>query len=314
MRCSNCQIQLLNNARFCHGCGEKVLGLPVNCPSCNSKNAAGSKFCTQCGCALSTNHEFKAEDYESKYPLNFEQVGSLSEQIAAHFFSSLKKRIIEEHKASEYEKYVTQFYDSGFDKRFKIRADQLAEETYTIHCKQDETVLPEIDHLLDKSFDSLLDHFIIMHCRNLNAFDIPEAILKYEGKTHTEINLEEMIFDYLDLDNESQTEKFFLDFLAVPEHKIKNAAQSFLRADKKEMVYLLCDQTVFGSCKEGFAITERGIYWKAHFNKSQAVHFEHLQDIKKENDWITINGRYFHVNAQFNFKLMKLLKRLKSIF
>lgn len=313
MRCSNCQSKLLNNSRFCHACGDKVIGKPIDCPSCNSINAGGSKFCQQCGCALSTKLNFSEGEYAHRYPLDFEKIGKLSDQISIYFFAALKKRVAEEHDAKKYQQYVTAFYDSKFNERFNIKAQQLAEETYTIHCRQDDTMLIEIDQLLDKHFDSLLDHFIIMHCAHLNDVNIPQVILKYDGKTKEDINLEEMIFDYLDIKAEGK-EKFYLDFLAVPEAKIKNAAQSFLRADKKEMVYILCDQTVFGSCKEGFAITERGLYWKAHFNKSFGVHYENIQEIKRENEWITINGRYFHVNPSFNFKMLKLLKKLKSIF
>ncbi|MGK0387576.1 MAG: hypothetical protein ACI94Y_000302 [Maribacter sp.] len=314
MKCSNCKITLLSNARFCHGCGEKTKGSPVKCPSCESENARGAKFCMQCGCALSVRLDSSVDKkYTVSYPLNFAKIGQLSDQISGHFFTHLKKRIVAEHPSRTYNEYVTAFYDSSFDKRFAIKATQLAEETYTIHCRQDSTILQETDRLLERSFDSLIDHFIIMHCKDLNEVNIPESILKYNGKTKNEINVEEMIFDYLDLDNEKK-EKFYLDFIAVPQSKIKTAAQSFLFADKKEMVYLLCDQTVFGSCKEGFAITERGIYWKAHFNKAFAVHYENLQEIKREKDWININDRYFHVNPSFDFKMMKLLQKMKEIY
>ncbi len=313
MRCSKCQSKLLQGARFCHSCGEKVIGKPITCPSCTTVNHGGAKFCGQCGCALSANHDFTPQDYTVKYPMKFDEVSSLSEQIGGHFFASLKKRIHEEHNPKRYSDYVSAFYDSNFDQKFKLKADQLAEEAYTIHCKQDDTILPEIDALLDRNFESMLDHFIIMDCKHLNQHPIPEVILKYENTNKNNIELSEMIFDYLDLDKEPN-EKFYLDFISVPESKIKNAVQSFLFADKKERVYILCDQTVFGSCKEGFAITERGLYWKAHFNKAYGVHFENLQEVKKENDWISINGRYFHVNPSFNLKMMKLLKKLARIF
>ncbi len=313
MRCSNCQTTLANGARFCHSCGDKVIGKPSDCPSCGIQNNGDAKFCAHCGCALSANHNFVKEDYVPRYNLKFDEVGSLSEQIGGHFFAGLKKRLAEEHDPKKYKDYVSTFYESNFDKKFNLKASQLAEEVYTIHCKQDDTVLPEIDSLLDKNFDSLLDHFIILHCKHLNDIEIPEIVLKYENTNKTDVNLEEMIFDYLDIKKETN-EKFYLDFISIPENKIKNAVQSFLFADKKEMVFLLCDQTVFGSCKEGFALTERGIYWKAHFNKAYAVHYENLQEIKREKEWITINGRYFHVNPSFNLKLLKLLKKLKRIF
>ncbi len=314
MRCSKCQITLAPDARFCHACGEKVMGSPINCPSCGTENHGGAKFCGQCGCALSSNHNFGTkEEYSPVFNLKFDEVGSLSEQIGGHFFATLKKRVSEEFQPEAYEVYATRFYDSGFDQKFKIRSNQLAEEVYTVHCKQDDTVLPEIDALLDRELDNLLDHYIITECQDLSKIKLPEAILKYQNVTRHTVDLQEMVFDYLDISNEPN-EKFYLDFISVPENKIRNAIQSFLFADKKERVFLLCDQTVFGSCKEGFAITESGLYWKAHFNKAFGVHFDNLQEIKKENDWITINGRYFHVNHSFDLKLMKLLKKLKRIF
>ncbi|MGB1217033.1 MAG: zinc ribbon domain-containing protein [Saprospiraceae bacterium] len=313
MNCTNCKTTIIKDARFCHGCGEKIEGKPIDCPSCTHKNEPNAKFCSKCGCALAYSNDFATIDYTPKFPLNFEHINKIPEQIGGHFFAQLKQRLRDEHDVKKYEDYVSIFYDSGFDNRFNIRASQLAEEAYTIHCRQDVSIQPEIDALLTRNFEGLLDHFIIMQCNHLNEFPLSESILKYENSTQTDVNLSEMIFDYLQIEEESN-EKLFLDFVSMPTVKLKNAAKSFLFADKKEKVYLICDQTVFGSCKEGFAITERGIYWKAHFNRAYRVHFDNLQEIKREKDWISINGRYFHVNNRFNLKLLKLLKRLKRMF
>ncbi len=313
MRCSSCQTTLNKSARFCHACGEKVIGQPIDCPSCETQNYGDAKFCNHCGCALSANHNYSDSNYKPKYPLKFDEVSSLPDQISSYFFSSLKKRLEEEHDPKRYSEYVSAYYDSNFDKKFDLKSNQIAEEVYSIHCNQDSTVLPEIDALMDRNFNSLLDHFIIIHAKHLNEIALPEKILKYDTANKTNVKVEEMIFDYLDIEAE-KNEKFYLDFFSVPEDKIKNAIQSFLFAEKKETVFLLCDQTVFGSCKEGFAITENGLYWKAHFNKAFGVHFENLQGLKRENDWISINGRYFHVNKSFDLKLLKLLKKLKRIF
>ncbi len=313
MNCPNCKTTIIKDARFCHGCGEKIEGKPIVCPSCTHTNEPNAKFCSTCGCALAYSNDFSTIDYTPKFPLNFEHINKIPEQIGGHFFAQLKQRLRDEHDVSKYEDYVTIFYDSGFDNRFNIRAAQLAEEAYTIHLRQDASIQPEIDALLTRNFEGLLDHFIITQCNHLNQFPLSESILKYENLTQTDVNLSEMIFDYLQIEEETD-EKFFMDFVSMPTVKLRNAAKSFLFADKKEKVYLICDQTVFGSCKEGFAITERGIYWKAHFNRAYRVHFDNLQEIKREKDWISINGRYFHVNPRFNLKLLKLLKRLKRMF
>lgn len=312
MRCTHCSVKLVENARYCHNCGEKVIGQPIDCPSCETINESNAKFCKACGCALGFKPMTKGIDYQAHYPLNFKEMGKLKDQIGTYFFTELKKKLVEEQDVKLYEQYVRHFYDSGFDKQFDKKAEQLADEAYTIHLKQDETVDPTIDNLLKTNFDALIDHFMIMHCKTINPVSLSENILKYQNAKRDDVILGEMIHDYLDLENESR-EKFYLNFLKIPENKMKNAAQSFLFADAKEMIYVLGDQTVFGSCKEGFALTERGIYWKHHFHKAYAVFYDNLQEIKKENEWITINGRYFHVNASFDLKLMKLLKKIKKI-
>ena len=73
---------------------------------------------------------------------------------------------------------------------------------------------------------------------------------------------------------------------------------------------LIADQTIFGSCKEGFSLTEKGIYWKAHFEKANKVFFQEITSIKKEKDWITINGHFFNVSPSMNIKMMKLLRNM----
>jgi len=46
----------------------------------------------------------------------------------------------------------------------------------------------------------------------------------------------------------------------IPAEKLKNAIKYF-KIPNNENVIFLCDNTVFGSAKVGFAICEQGIYW-----------------------------------------------------
>jgi membrane protease subunit (stomatin/prohibitin family) len=50
--CPKCGQQNLAGAKFCSGCGEKLLA-SVQCPKCHSPNASGAKFCSNCGAQLS---------------------------------------------------------------------------------------------------------------------------------------------------------------------------------------------------------------------------------------------------------------------
>jgi len=49
VRCQQCQIELLPEAHFCHGCGSQVQPL---CQSCQTVNPPGSSFCFSCGNSL----------------------------------------------------------------------------------------------------------------------------------------------------------------------------------------------------------------------------------------------------------------------
>ncbi len=314
MKCPSCNTTLLKNARFCHSCGSKVSGTTSPCPSCGTLNNSGAKFCSDCGCALSMKTSYgKATDFKAKYPVNPNGTIKLEEQIGKHFFAFIKKRLEEEQDASKYTQYIDRFYESGFENRFNIKAGQLADEIREFFASSGGSAEAQTDELLGRNFENLTEHFIVLHCRDLNVFNVPEASLKYENVTKGNLDMGAMIHDYLQIDGE-KSERFYTDFLKMPPHKLKNAGDSYLYADKKEMVYIICDQTVFGSGKEGFAMTERGIYWKAHFNKSQRVYYDNLQEIKREGEWLSVNGRYFHVNPAFNLRMMKLLKKIKSIY
>ena len=155
---------------------------------------------------------------------------------------------------------------------------------------------------------------MVVYCRHLNEVTLPEAILKYATAKPNEYDMKQLIFDYLDLDKETGN-TFYYNFVTMPSVKLKNAVKSFLfAADKTENPLLICDQSVFGSCKEGFGITDRGIYWKAHFNKPAFARFHQITEISRQNEWISINENYFHVSKTLNTKILKLLKKLKSLY
>ena len=309
--CVKCHTELPTNAKFCHKCGAKVPASTVPCPNCRFLNPQEAQFCIGCGMNFTKEHH-SPETYEAKYPLDFSDTAGLSKSIMGYFIKELRKKVEEEQDVNKYGDYLNFFYDSGFDKTVLTRAEQMAEEAYTIHCKQDGQELQAIDIMLSQNIHSLLDHFIIRYCKELNAYYLPEGILKYEEVRQGSFELHQMIADYLAFEKEE--EKVYTDFLSMPMNKLKNASMSFLFPRNDEKILLICDQTVFGSCKEGFALTEEAIYWKAHFEKAQKVTYRELQEIKREHDWITINRHFFNVNPGLNVRMLKLLRKLKEVF
>ena len=51
VKCPGCGTVNGENAKFCSGCGEKLIKA-VACPKCGAENSAGAKFCAQCGTSL----------------------------------------------------------------------------------------------------------------------------------------------------------------------------------------------------------------------------------------------------------------------
>lgn len=284
--CQFCDKELLEEARFCHHCGAKVK-IPV---------------------ADTTE---QTVSYEAKYPLNFRNLKGLSSEIKQYFVQALDRRITETQNPTKKKHYMNRLMQSEFQKVFELRARQLAEETYTIHSKQGTTIPQEVDQLLTKSFNGLLDYFMVKYCQDLNEVNIPDEALKYEGKKKVETDLQKMVVDFLDL--ESEEVKIYTDFITMPLRKLQNASRNFLFPAKDEKVLLIGDQTVFGTCREGFALTEDALYWKSHFKDPQKVFYHQIESVKKEKEWLLINEIFFNVNPTINGKMVFLLNRLKAL-
>lgn len=217
--------------------------------------------------------------------------------------SALRALVSEEHpgQPKAEQDYVERLYQSGFRDTLQRRAEQFGQRAADI----------DFFRQTERRVDELAEYFIVRHCVDLNEVPWSEAVLKYQGFSWPEIDLFQMSLDYLDFARES--EEVYTDFLQMPMDKLRNAGQSFLFPEKKERILLICDHSIMGSCKEGFALTERGLYWKAHLAKAQRVFFADLREVKREQEWIEINGHFFNANSALNVKMMRLLKTIKRI-
>jgi len=310
-KCNSCNTSILENARFCHNCGLHIISKTITCPDCYTSNPPNTAFCKTCGYFFSSL-KTPEESYDTKYSFNYRETNSISGDLKKYFFIDFKVKIKEEQDLKKYDQYLDRFNDSDFGKNFNIRLNQLAEEVYSIHARQETMYNQKIDSYVSSNFTNLLDHFIILFCQDLNSTQLSEEILSYHDAKKETVDLQLLILDYLNLKDEK--EDFFIDFVTMPIKKLRNASISFLFPEKDEKIMLVTDQTIFGSCKEGFSITEEGIYWKVHFEKAKKVLFRDLISIKKEKNWITINGYFFNVSPNINVKMMRLLRKLKLIY
>ncbi len=274
------------------------------CIKCGTPLPENARFCITCGARQS----IPREEAPRADALNFK--GDLPAQLRERFFKALRNRIDEEHQPQDFRMYSERLYESGFRDTVQLRSNQLADELKRLY-EHDEVQQREALALVQDVFDELLDFFIIHFCKDLNEVELPEAILQFQGMTWEEVNLLQMIMDYLDLHREKET--FYTDFLLMPIDKLKNAGKSFLFPEKKEKILLICDQSLLGSCKEGFAFTEFAFYWKAPLEKPRAVRYDMLDELRRHKDWITINGFFFGAGKSLNLKLLKLLKKIRNM-
>lgn len=308
--CPNCAAEIIPGSKFCNRCGDKVAERIKECPACSHKGPLSSVFCHHCGYHFEGNHTEEDKRYLPVYPVDFAMKETVVEQVKSLFFRSLRQRVEEEHDIKKYSDYVERFYQSRFREIYGLRSEQIAEDIITQWERFGSEGLPEIDKRLNTAFEGLLDFFLIQYCPDLNGVLLPSAILKYEKAIPGKTELWEMIQDFLDFDHEQEV--FYFDFISMKSELLANACKSFLYAEPRERVYFICDLSLKNTCKEGFAMTSKGIYWRASFDRARRVFYHELNDVRKEKDWLTINGHFFTTNTALNLKLCKLLKKLRG--
>jgi len=279
------------------------------CPACHEQSPLASVFCHHCGFHFEGRQRIEPRRYEPHYVFDFDP-DTLTEQVKALFFRSLRRRVDEEHDVNKYSDYVERFYQSRFREIYSLRAEQIAEDVLIQWERFGTEGLPEIDQRVERSFEGLLDFFTIQYCPDLNGLVLPPAILKYEKAQPGKTDLWLMIQDFLDFDREQEV--FYCDFIAMDGKLLANACTNFLFAERREKVYFICDLSLKGTCKEGFAMTDRGLYWRAPFHRARQLAYQEIREVKRHKDWISINGHFFTANPSLNLKLFKLIKKLKG--
>jgi ribosomal protein L40E len=311
--CPKCHTQLVDDAKFCHRCGSNV-DIPLAlCTSCQKLNPADATFCY--GCVNPTQAlELLPPQYltlKSRYAFHSPMV--LEENIKNLFFEELK-RYAGWIAPNLVDDYLRQVYTKGFTQTIDLRSKQLSEEFSDMYAKLATPSVFKLERTLESAVSGLALYHIIYNCKDINPFPIPEKILRYEKAVRGTVDTHQMIFDFLDFDNEK--ERVYTDFIKMPAETLENASKNFLFAARGEFIFFISDQSTFTKPKgkEGFAMTEFALYWKAPMDKNQKVYFHHLARLEKEKDWIKINNRFFNINPSINTKMLLLLDKLKNIY
>lgn len=277
----------------------------MRCPQCHTELPEGARFCFQCGAPQPA----AAATQEDSLLLDLDK--ALDPQLTGLFLKTLNKQVEEQQPGADPAAYAEHFYQSGFRDMLYRRQHQLKSKLE--RQQQEGATAAAINRIVELELLELLDYFIIHYCKHLNTSPLPEAILRYQGLGRYEIDLSAMVFSYLDFESEPN-ERVYTDLIKMPVDKLKNAGKFFLFPEQREeRIFFICDQSLLGSCKEGFAMTDQALYWKAHLQTARRIRYRGPLEVQREKGWLLINGEFFNANPRLNIRMMKLLRKLARL-
>jgi len=279
-----------------------------SCPTCQSEIPDKARFCSVCGTEV---NPAAAGLYAPTYPIDFNDFRTLPTQLKEHFLADLRVYLHRELSPAYEGECLKTIYETDFQDLIDETMLELAEHTDRIYEGMRKDSLRLIDQLLAKQFYALLDLLFVRYVPHLLPVMLPDAILQYNDLHREDINLRQMMLDYLDLERERET--YYTNIIAIPLKKLEKAMRSFLFYGEREVPIVFCDQTLFGSASEGFCFTDKGFYWKAHFHRPQKIIFNQPFTLERKDNHLLINGHYFNINPALNYKIFKLLIRLEKL-
>lgn len=309
--CQSCQTALLPGALYCHNCGKQADGEGVVCFACKMINPSASRFCSRCGTPL--NVQYTPNPHISPlYGLDFDDIPTLPTQLM-DAFKTFVGLALEQSGDQAKERHILTVLDNSPFKRLYLEETviQMTQQFEAAFETRGMTVFASIERAIDQQFVPLFERLLIEFCAKLLSHPLPPAILNHADITLHSPQLSRMILDYLAIEQEPLL--LYTSAIEMPLKKLKNARASFFKANEGEVPILFIDQTLLRSGKEGCILTPRGIYWKAYFQRPAQIAYSQLNSLHYKGDHLLINDLYFHANASFDYKLYRLLVRLKTL-
>ena len=160
------------------------------------------------------------------------------------------------------------------------------------------------------TFADLTEYFTVETARDLHGSSLNQRILRYQaGLAGTEDRFR-LVMDYLDF---SDSDAVYTDFVTTPARVLRNATKSYLGAEAGERLYVICDQTLLGTGKQGFAVTDRGIYWKQVLQPAGRLHYAEMKQATRGDGHLLLNRQYFDAGSRLNLRVLLLLDRMRRL-
>ncbi|BDS10622.1 hypothetical protein [Aureispira anguillae] len=309
--CLSCNTTLLPNALYCHNCGKQSDGDGVICFECNNVNPQASRFCSRCGTPINIKYTPKP-NISPIYSLDFNDIPTLPTQLNEAFKISISVALDLENNTDKEALFLQIFDESTFRQDYLEEATVLMTQEFEyIFEERGISAFRVIENEVEKQFAALLERFFIDFCVHLLPFPLPKTILSYQEASFITTNIQRMINDYLDLGEETLLS--YTSAIEIPLKKLKNARTTFFTPTPGEIPYVFIDQALLRSGKEGCILTAKAIYWKAYFQKSARIAYAEINKLIYHKDRVEINGIYLNINPTVNYKIYRLLARLRVL-
>ena len=303
--CLYCGSSLLDNARFCHHCGEVSSPQLQKCPVCSSENPAHARFCAQCGNKMQAP---KGSILHNRYHLDLSDLATLPVQFKTAFLDYFKLALLKDGFADYADKTLLLFEQSGFRQQyFEEKSIHWAAEAEEWIRQLGKNALCRVETALSLHFSAAYLQFCAEFTSSDFALSLPAKVVKYEYDLVNNINLAHLVADYF----HNLDDNFYLHVVDVPLQRLKQAQNSFFKpfiSGETPIFYL--EQ----SAHHGVLLSEYAIYWKIPFHRPASVAYQSIQTLQNFHTYLHLNDIYLNINPLFNFRLFKLLQKLQQIF
>ncbi len=303
--CLYCGTSLLDNARFCHNCGEVCSPQLQKCPVCASENPAHARFCAQCGNKMQAS---KTQIIHNRYHLDLNDLATLPMQFKTAFLNFFKMALLQDGFSAYADQTLLLFEQSGFRQQyFEEKSIEWAAEAEEWINSLGKNALWRIETALSLHFSAAYLQFCAEFAAPNLPLSLPPEVVKYEHALVNNINLAHLVADYF----RGLEDNFYLHVVDIPLQRLKQAQNSFFKpliSGETPIFYL--EQ----SPNHGILLSEYAIYWKIPFHRPASVAYKSIQTVQNFHNYLHLNDIYININPAFNFRLFKLLQKLQQVF
>ncbi|MEM6395847.1 MAG: zinc-ribbon domain-containing protein, partial [Bacteroidota bacterium] len=324
--CNNCGADLPEGARFCPQCGHPVDDTPVKTQNFASPSSPppppptdteGSPHLRKSEPNTPPHGEQHFQDPDHSFTNTrgknlggIDWDGSLMTDFRTFFKDRFQQRVQDYFGEQAVDRYEDARRQSDFQQTVSTQLAALADWVRN-HRAESNWRNEQGYNRLVAATEALIEYFLVEATRKLHGGIWPQRLLRHQALSWDKADLFSMAMDYLDFEDESET--YYTDFVRMPARVLKNATNRFLNATRDERVLFVCDQSLLGSGKDGYALTDVAIYWRPVLQGPQRVLYQEIETLEKQADHLRINGLYFDAGASLNYKMALLLRRLATM-